>query len=304
MLKRQFNPQQPHRVVLYLRMSSDRQNPRSPDQQEAEIKQRIQALGHPWKIVNIYRDDGESGRYVRKRHGFQKMLQDIRSGAVVVDLILVDTFERFGRNDELLALRKELQNQHGVLLLTADSHFADPTTPQGQAFGAFEAMRATEENRVKSHQVLRGKRDKARQGFWPGGKPPFGYRLVSQMSERDGRQFLEGSKLEPHPEEAMIITTLFELADQTGFGPDRLARLLNRNDDIPARYKPFHPSTVRYWLEQEIYKGDLAWEKQATDIVDDARVIEAIPRTNGSACRTSAHRSFPANCGIVWPRSD
>lgn len=219
MLKRKFDPQQPHRAVLYVRMSSDKQNPRSPDQQAAEIRERIATQRYPWDVVKVYRDDGKSGRLVRQRAGFQQMLQDIRSGAVQVDLILVDTLKRFGRNNEIESTRKELREQHGVLLLTADSHFADPTTPQGQVFGAFEQYRATEENRVNAHQVLRGKRDLARRGFWPGGKPPFGYQLVSRMREQDGRQIVDGSVLQPSPEEATIIQKLFAQAEATGHGP-------------------------------------------------------------------------------------
>ncbi len=202
------------------------------------------------------------------------MLQAIRSGAVAVDLILVDTLERFGRSEDLPVIRKELREQHGVLVLTADSHFADPTTPQGQAFSAFENMRATEENRIKAHQILRGKRDHARCGYWPGGKPPFGYRLVSRMGERDGRQYVEGSVLEPYPEESPIIQKLFDQAKATGHGPGRLAKSLNADPEIPEKFKPFYESTIRYWLQQEIYHGELVWEQNATDIVNDARVIE------------------------------
>lgn len=274
MLKRKFDPRTAHRAVLYLRMSSDAQNPRSPDQQEYEIRQRLQALGYRFVIVKVYRDDGKSGRYLRKRLGYQQMLRDIKTGVVQVDLILVDTLERFGRVDDLPLIRKELLERHGVLILTADSHFADPTTPQGKAFGAFEAMRATEEGRIKAHQVRRGKRDLARRGFWPGGPRPFGYMLVSRMTERNGRQVPEGSVLEPHPEESWIIRLLFERAYATGDGQTRLARFLENHPEVPAEFRPFHGATVGYWLDQEIYYGELVWDEHSTGVVDDMRRIE------------------------------
>ncbi|MCG6157706.1 recombinase family protein [Rubinisphaera margarita] len=279
MLNRIFDPFKPLLVVLYLRMSSGKQNPRSPDQQEAEIRQRITALGYPWKIVGVYRDDAQSGRYTRKRAGYQKMLRDIRSGKVPADMILVDTLQRLGRNEDLGPTRKDLREQYGVLVLTADSHFADPTTPQGKAFGAFEEFRATEENRIKAHQVLRGKRDLARRGFWPGGAPPFGYRLVSKIAESDGRQYMEGSVLEPLPEESLVIQKLFERAKATGHGSARLAQHLNADPEIPEKFKPFHDATVRMWLKQEIYCGDLVWGKEATDVVSDTRVKEPNPES-------------------------
>src|SRR5262245_55415542 len=138
MLRRSFDPTKPHRYVRYLRMSSDQQNPRSPQQQGDTIKQVINRQGSRWVHVADYIDSGISGRLLAKRREFQRMLRDIRSGAVKVDLILVDTFERFGRADELAGLRQELHQRHGVLVLTGDNQFADPTSVPGKAMAAFE----------------------------------------------------------------------------------------------------------------------------------------------------------------------
>ena len=62
MLRNNFDLNKPHRAVLYLRMSSDRQNPRSPDQQDATIRSTVKRLGFPWSIVQTYRDDAISGK--------------------------------------------------------------------------------------------------------------------------------------------------------------------------------------------------------------------------------------------------
>src|SRR5690349_4731566 len=118
MLRRRFDPLKPLLAVLYLRMSSDDQNPRSPQQQRDTIEAALRRLGYPWVIVDAYADEAVSGRYLRRRAGFQQMLSDIRTGKVKVDVILVDTFERFGRADELASLRQELHRHHGVLVLT------------------------------------------------------------------------------------------------------------------------------------------------------------------------------------------
>jgi DNA invertase Pin-like site-specific DNA recombinase len=255
-------------------MSSDQQNPRSPQQQGDTIDQVINRQGYRWVHVADYVDSAISGRYVAKRPDFQRMLRDIRSGALKADLILVDTFERFGRADELAGLRQELHQRHGVLVLTADTQFADPTSAPGKAMAAFESLRSTEDSRIKAHNVLRGKRDTARERHWPGGPPPFGYRLQSVMIERHGRQEVDHCKLVPDPATAWIIRLLFEKAHQRSLGTTRLARMLNEHPDIPARLKPFHDVTVNYWLSNPIYYGELLWEEHATGVVDDVRVIE------------------------------
>lgn len=275
MLKREFEPQRPYRVVLYVRMSSDRQNPRSPDQQIEEIKRRLQALGYSWVIVVVYRDDAQSGRYLRKRKGFQKMLRDLKTGTVVADLILVDTLERLGRVEELPMIRKELFERHGILVLTADTNFADPNTPQGKALGMVESMRATEDGRIKAHNVLRGKRDAAQRKHWPGGAAPFGYKLQSVMKLEHGRQVVDHCVLVPDPEKAWIVQKMFDLVERTSYGTTRLAKALNADPDIPEEYKPFQPETLGYQLDSEIYVGDLRWGQTMTGVVDDTRVVEA-----------------------------
>jgi DNA invertase Pin-like site-specific DNA recombinase len=194
-------------VILYLRKSSDQQNPRSPQQQRDTIEATVKRLGYPWVVVGVYSDVAVSGRFLRKRRRFQEMLRHIRTEKVKADAILVDTFERFGRADELAALRQELHQHHGVLILTADSQFTDPTSVSGKALAAFESLRSTEDNRLKAHNVLRGKRDAARQGHWPGGSPPFGYRLRSVLVDRSGREEVDYCVLVPDPETAWIISS-------------------------------------------------------------------------------------------------
>lgn len=258
-------------------MSDEKQNQRSPDQQEYEINQTLKRLGLTWIVVKVYRDEYKSGRYERKRTGYMQMMHDIKCGLMKVDLILVDTAERFGRLDNFQAIRDDLQKKHGVLILTAESNFADPTTPQGKAYSAFDSLRASEENRIKSHQVIRGKRDQALLGYWPGGSRPFGFNIIPVFEERNGIKVKIGSKLEPIPEEATVIQILFEHADQTGYGPIRLARYLNEHPDIPDKFKPFNNSTVARWLIQSLYRGDLLWNQHCTDVVDDAHIVEKNP---------------------------
>ncbi|HTN75336.1 MAG TPA: recombinase family protein [Pirellulaceae bacterium] len=274
MLKNNFDPSKPYAYVSYARMSSDRQNPRSPEQQFTTIDESVHRLHYPWTHLQDYRDDGISGRYIQKREGLQNMLADIRRGRVKPDLILVDTLERLGRSDEIPEIRRRLAERHGVLVLTADSNFADPTSVSGRALGFVENMRSIEDNRLKAHNVLRGKRDTAKHKQWPGGNAPFGYQLESVLKDVNGRQEVDYSRLIPDPNKAWIIQWLFAKAEETGFGSSRLARFLNEHPDVPATLKPIHSSTVGFWLKQLIYTGTLIWEKVTTAVVDDRRVCE------------------------------
>lgn len=272
MLNTTINFKRHYRVVVYLRMSSDKQNPRSPDQQLEAIKRRLRSLGYNWTIVQVYRDDAISGRYVRKRPQFQKMLHDLKSGMVAADFILVDTLERFGRFEEIPSLRRDLHKNCGVLVLTADSDFADPNTPSGRALGRAESERATEHNRIKAHDVLRGKQDGVLLKHWPGGQPPFGFMLQTVMKYVNGRQEVDYSILVPNPREQWIIVLLFTKAEQTNWGTPRLAEFLKNHSDIPADLKPFLPTTVGRWLDDPVYIGTYVYCERSTDLIDDRRV--------------------------------
>lgn len=155
-------------------MSDKNQNERSPDQQIAEVKRTIKELKLNWKIVVVYLDDGKKGAFIRKRPKFWRKLNDFYSGAVKADLILVDTTELFARAEELNSIRGKLWNEYGVLLLTAENQFRSPLTAEGKIYAAVEAIRATEENRIKAHHDIRAKRDFIELGYWPGGSPPPG----------------------------------------------------------------------------------------------------------------------------------
>lgn len=269
-IKRIFDSNRPYPFVDYLRMSQEDQNKRSPDQQLATIDQRLLVRRLPWKRLKSYRDEGKTARLLRNRDAYQQMLRDLKSGRVKADLILVDTMERFGRVDELQAIRKELDERYGILVLAADTDFADPNTPQGRAMAAVEGIRVTEDGRIKAHNVLRGKKDAVELGYWPGGQAPFGMMLQTVLKEVRGRQEVDHSLLVPNPDTRWIMELLFKKAEETGWGQTRLCRYLNQHEQIPSIHKPFQPSTIGYWLDLEIFYGEFVWPKCCSGVVDDA----------------------------------
>lgn len=276
MLTRKYDPAQPYRYLRYGRMSSERQNPRSPDQQFDTIDTLRTRLGYPWVHVKTYRDDGVSGRYVSRRAGLQAMLRDIEVGLVRVDLIAVDTLERLGRADEIAELRRKLLTDHGILVVTADSGFADPTGVAGKALGLVENIRATEDTRIKAHNVHRGKKKTAELKWWPGGPAPLGFKLKPVVDESITPPRVQ-SVLEPVPMHVAAVRLAFAQADETGHGALRMAQWWNTCPDIPDELKPISPYTMGYVLRNPIYVGTLVWGANCTGVVNDTRVIEKNP---------------------------
>lgn len=278
MIIQKFDPSLPLRTVRYARMSSELQNPRSPDQQFDEIERTKQRKGYEhWINVADYRDDGISGRYLRKRPGFREMIDAIRSGILQVDATLVDTLERYGRAHEIGQLRHELKTKYGVLILTADTGFADPTDQVGQTHGSMEAMRASSAAAQKAHDVLRGKIDAAKRGRWPGGPAPQGYRLATRtetLTRRNGSTVENVYRvLEPDPGKVGMALTIYDVAYSTGYGCTRIAKLLNKDADFVARYGRVSGSLVGSILNNLIYTGTFEFNKVATDVQNDCRIM-------------------------------
>lgn len=276
MLKRTFDKNKAYKAVIYARMSSKRQNERSPDQQIAEIKRTIERQNLDWAILGIYRDDGVKGAHLQKRRDFSRLLNDIHSDALQVDLILVDTTERFARSTELNTIRQRLWDVHGVLLLTAESGFSSPLTPQGVVYAAVEAMRSTEENRVKAHQVVRAKRDTIEHGNWPGGKAPRGYVLKKIIKEKNGNDEFVGSKLilDSATVNVDIIKEAFGICIEKGIRGSKLATHLKAMPEFRAEFSRLSGETVNNWLRNTIYKGVLTWGLYSTGIINDVRRLE------------------------------
>jgi DNA invertase Pin-like site-specific DNA recombinase len=276
MLIRRYDPTRPYRYLRYGRMSNPGQNARSPEQQFDTVEATRARFGYPWVLVKTCRDDGISGQYLKKRPGLQEMLRDIEIGVVQVDLIVVDTAERLGRADEIAEIRRKLYTDYGVLVVTADSNFADPTGPTGKALGMVEQIRSTEDGRIKAHTVNRGKRDAVKLKRWPGGPPPLGFRLKRVIDESvKPRGYY--SVLDPIPDHLAAAVAAFVQADQTGWGDLRLSQWWNANPAIPAALKPMHSDTMGYVLTNQIYVGTLVWGKNMTGIVNDTRVVELNP---------------------------
>jgi DNA invertase Pin-like site-specific DNA recombinase len=257
-------------------MSDRGQNKRSPDQQFTTIDETITRCGYPWHCVVSYRDDGISGRYLRKRVNFQRMLRDIEAGLIQIDLIVVDTLERLGRADEIADLRRKLYVEYGVLVVAADNGFCDPTGVVGKAVGMVEQIRSTENTRISRHNILRGKKDAARLGRWPGGPPPFGFRLRRVINDAVSPAEVY-CVLEIEPRQAAALRLAFERADTTGEGLLRLTKWWNTSPEIPDEFKDISPSTMGYRLENPIAIGTLRWGAYRTGVVNDMRAVEPNP---------------------------
>jgi DNA invertase Pin-like site-specific DNA recombinase len=240
------------RSVLYLRMSTDRQEASIPQQRDALVSFAAKQ-GH--EIVGEYVDEGISGDATHKRRGFQAMIRDAAGGGF--DRILCWDQSRFGRFDSIEAgswvtpLRDA-----GVSLETMDGGVVDWTDFAGRITFAVAQEGKNAFLRDLSRSSLRGMAAKIRDGRGMyGGSTPYGYRRETAIVDRK-----KITALVPDEIAAPVVRRMFENYAAADGSLYSVVEMLNR-EGIPSPYgrSQWRRSSVRRVLTNPIYSGDLAW---------------------------------------------
>lgn len=158
------------KAVIYAQYSSDRQN-------EQSIAGQINvctdwAQNNDIDIVQIYHDEALSGK-TDKRPGFQKMINDSKSGKF--DYILVYKLDRFARNRYDSAIYKAQLKKYNVRIISAMENIADG--PEGIILESVLEGMAEYYSANLAQNVTRGMAQKAEQGKYLGGTVPLGYKI-------------------------------------------------------------------------------------------------------------------------------
>ena len=183
-------------AALYARVSSDRQDV------DLSISSQLKALRefaerNGYQVVKEYVDEAESGRSI-DRPGFKAMVSAARQATSPFSAILVWKLSRFARNREDSIVYKSLLRKHGVQVISINEPVED--TPSGRLLeGIIEVIDEFYSANL-SQDVLRGMREWASRGFYPGSPIPYGYRPVKVQ---DG--VVQRTKLEPDPALAPIV---------------------------------------------------------------------------------------------------
>lgn len=84
------------KVAAYARVSTDLEDQKNSfNAQLDEYSRRIHEHDD-WEFVKLYSDEGITGTSLKKRKGFNDMIEDAKAG--LIDLILVKSISRFARN--------------------------------------------------------------------------------------------------------------------------------------------------------------------------------------------------------------
>ena len=238
--------------AAYIRVSDERQDEYSPDSQLKKIREYAAKEGYMIPDEYVFYDDGISGRSVKKRDDFNRMIALAKEKTHPFDVIYVWKFSRFARNQEESMVYKNLLRKKGVTVVSV----SEPI-PEGH-FGSLieRIIEWTDEYYLVNLgvEVMRGMTEKASRGE-PTCAPPFGYIM------REGKYY-------PDEEsgKANIVREVFTLY-ANGVKQKEIALMLGDRGIRTRHGKLPENRLVDYMLHNSCYIGKIRYCTDGTKAV-------------------------------------
>ena len=240
------------KAAIYLRVSTARQAEKDvsiPDQLKTveEFCRRCEL-----DVVAVYTESGRSARD-DNRPEFKRMIDDALSADHPFEMIVVHSFSRFYRDEVHQEIYLRKLEESGVVMQSA-------TEEVGQGFAGEMSRRilslvAEMENKQRAARVSQTMLENARQGFFNGSHPPYGYRAVE--AERRGDTVKK--RLDIDPAEAEIVRMIYRLClhgDGSGpMGIKGIVSTLNAKGLTYRRGRPFRINEVHRILRRSTCMG-------------------------------------------------
>src|SRR3989338_5521926 len=233
------------KLIGYCRVSTDNQKEEGTIEiQEHAIREHAEAKGY--NLVTIFRDNGVSGG-LENRPGLVELFSYLESNKET-DGVLIYKLDRLARDlyiQEHLIKKLELLQRS---ILSVQEPNLDSNDPMRKAFRQFMGIVSELEKAFITMRLSGGRINKARKGGYAGGRAPMGY------SVKNKDLIINGLAVK-------TIKEIFYLKRNRRFGLRQIARHLNDNNIPTARGGRWYAGTVRYMLNNHLYKGEIIYKE-------------------------------------------
>lgn len=197
-----------------------------------------------WEYKGVYVDSAISGRNIKQRKEYQRLIQDCKNGKI--DMILTKSISRFGRNTvDLLKTIRELRRLN--ISVRFEKENIDTLTTEGELLLTLLVSVAEEESKAIGQNIKWRVKEKFKQGLPFNPQDMYGYRW-----QRD--QYV----IEPH--EANIIRQVYDWY-LDGNTPTQIAKILNEMGEKTRNGNQFTRRIIHNILSQDTYTGRLVLQK-------------------------------------------
>jgi site-specific DNA recombinase len=246
------------RAAIYARVSTDKQNPLSPADQERKCREYSDRNGITVLGEHVYCDEGLSGVGL-DRPALQRLLRAALARTRDFDVILVDDTSRLSRSTEdVLSIYRDL-NFAGLQLIAVSQNI-DSHHEQAETLITIHGLIDHSYVAELSKKVHRGSESAVLRGLHVGGTC-YGYALVAEGNAGSKRLAIEES-------EALIVLRIFEMS-AGGHSLKGITKQLNA--EHAGGRGNWCPTGIRSMLKRELYKGEVVWNRSK---------FEKVPRTN------------------------
>lgn len=241
------------RMVGYGRVSTDEEKQLYSLENQRIFFEEF-AEKYNYKLVHVYADEGISGKQLKKRDEFLKMMQDAEYG--IFDVVVVKDVSRFARNTVDLLTSIRTLKSIGVNVLFANNN--QQTLGESEFVITLLGAMAQEESANLSKRVQFGKNVTAKRGRVP--KVILGY------------DYIDNYTLKINEDEAALVRRIYDLYISGECGMAAIATKL-RGEGIRTKLGcAYTEGYIRRVLTNSIYHGDMVNHKtQTTDFINGTR---------------------------------
>lgn len=229
----------PLRVVVYARVSTDKEEQASSIVNQVTCYENMIQSTPAWTHVGTFVDEGISGTSIKKRTDFNRMMEFAKNGGC--DLVITKAVARFARNtlDSLACTRQLLEYNVGVWFHTDNIL----TFRQDDEFKlSIMSALAQEESLKKSVAVASGHKQSIKRGTVFGNGRMFGYK------KEHGKLVLDES-------EVPIVKTIFEMYATDQYSMNEIERILSEKGYRNHNGNPISHATMAHMIRNPKYKG-------------------------------------------------
>ena len=237
------------RAIIYVRVSTTRQADEgiSIDAQTDQCKKKAKELGA--SVLQIFRDEGITGTSAVKRQAFQRAIHYCAVNDV--DYFIVWSTSRFARNKLDAASYKLLLRESGTRLVYASMNI-DSDTDEGWFTDSIMEIMDEQVSRQISRDTRRAMLKNAEEGWFNGGRAPFGYQITSQGKRR---------KLVPNDAEKTLVQEAFRRF-AAGEGAVAIARSFTGRG-YTRRGAEWQAASLSHMLKNRVYIGQTVYNKRS-----------------------------------------
>lgn len=187
------------RAGLYARVSTKQQAGEDKTSIADQMRRNREVCARQgWTIADEYRDEGVSGEELDRRPEMSRLLADAEAGRI--DVIVAIDLDRLAR-DEFVFARVFKTLDRAEIAVHAEGTLYDPENLSQLLTRGIKAVVSSHDKRALVAKMAQGQRARGLAGGWPGGTPPYGYRLV--WPESAGRKPL--AQVEVDEDEAEML---------------------------------------------------------------------------------------------------